>query len=472
MHSAPEASPYTEYSGHPRGGQRTAKPRYPIGCSAGLKAPGEASSSDNAIYVNFNDGLVNWNNRNNNGRARFVRRVSASQCKDAVELQDLIEAERNARRRKKPSQNMVGFQMRYVDELYDMMESINAGTWQPSASYCFTADQPKAREIHAPSYRDRMLHHWLVPKLEPLFPFIHDSYSNQKGKGTLAAVNRLHTFFRQVESGQGGGYFLQLDIKNFFNSIYRPILWSMLKHAMERDGTPMYVQRATHALLRHSPATHGVIHRSTLVQRAQVPAHKRLENAAPGCGLPIGNLSSQFLSNVYLSPLDYFIKHVLKVERYVRYVDDFVLVHKSRDQLLEWKAQIEAFLRRELRLELKAEWKLQPLTEGCDFLGYVVRPSHLRVRRRVISHARQKLAEWESKHFDRDTSMVTATPEQCRDIQSVWASYVGHFAHARSFRLQQGFYKRFVWLAPIVRAKRRFDPRLDGRSINLRIHGA
>ena len=472
MRNASEASLDTEYLGRPRGGQRTAKPRYPIGCSAGLKAPGEASSSDNAIYVNFNNGNVNWNNRNNKGFARFVRRVPASECQDAVTLQDLIVAERSARRRKKPSRNMLSFQMDWVDGLFDLREEINSGTWSPRATRCFIAEAPKAREIHAPDYRDRVLHHWLVPKLEPLFPFIADSYSNQKGKGTLAAVKRLHQFFRQVESGQGGGYFLQLDVKNFFNSIYRPTLWTMLKRAMERAGTPMYVQRATHALLRHSPATHGVIHRSTSAQRALVPAHKRLESAAPGCGLPIGNLSSQFFANVYLSPLDYFVKHVLKAQRYDRYVDDFVLVHRSRDQLLEWKAQIEAFLRRELRLELKAEWKLQPLTEGCDFLGYVVRPSHLRVRRRVISHARQKLAEWEAKHFDRATLTVKATPEQCREIQSVWASYVGHFAHARSFRLQQGFYKRFVWLAPIVRAKRRFDPRLEGRSINLRIHGA
>src|SRR5690606_167395 len=116
-------------------------------------------------------------------------------------------------------------------------------------------------------------------------------------------------------------------------------------------------------------------------EREAVPPHKRLENAGPGRGLAIGNLFSQVAANVYLNRLDQFIKHVLKAARYVRYVDDFVLVHDSREQLEAWRLQIIEFLHAELGLELKADQKLRPLTDGCDFLGYIIRPTHLTVRR-------------------------------------------------------------------------------------------
>ena len=110
-------------------------------------------------------------------------------------------------------------------------------------------------------------------------------------------------------SGQRDGWYLQLDIHNFFNSIHRPTLWSTLKARMQRRGLGDTVQRVTHALLRSDPLRSGVDLRATPAELAQVPPHKRLANAAPGCGLPIGNLSSQFFGNVYLDALDQFVKH-------------------------------------------------------------------------------------------------------------------------------------------------------------------
>src|SRR6185437_10005969 len=105
---------------------------------------------------------------------------------------------------------------------------------------------------------------------------------------------------------------------------------------------------------------------------ALVPPHKRLENAPEGCGIAIGNLSSQFFANVYLNELDQFVKHELRASRYMRYVDDFVLVHESRAQLMAWQDAIARFLGERLRLELKAEVRLRPLDSGIDFLGYVL----------------------------------------------------------------------------------------------------
>ena len=147
---------------------------------------------------------------------------------------------------------------------------------------------------------------------------------------------RLQRFIRQVHSGQGGGWYLQLDVRNFFNTIHRPTLWQMLKRRMASAAISVTAQHVAHQLLARSALSYGVHHASSQAERAQVPPHKRLDNAPPGRGLPIGNLSSQFLANVYMDSLDQYVKHQLKVPRYIRYVDDLVLVHHDRAQLQAW----------------------------------------------------------------------------------------------------------------------------------------
>lgn len=366
---------------------------------------------------------------------------------------------------------MVDFETRWTDRILDLEEHLLAGTYRPRPSIYMIAANPKAREIHAPDFCDRVMHHWLVPMLEWIYDrkFAFHSFSNRIGKGTHAAVEWVQRYVRQVDSGQGGGWYLQLDIKNFFNSIYRPRLWVALKRQMVRAGLPEYVIQAAHALLRHPNRHHGIIDRTTPEQRAMVPAHKRLDNAPAGCGIAIGNYSSQFLANVVLDALDQFVKHVLKVKRYVRYVDDFILFHASREQLQIWKDRIERFLQDKLRLELKSDVRLRPLRSGIDFLGYVIFPTHTRVRRRVVQHAREKLSAWAAAHVDRESRKATATPEQYEKLRAIWASYRGHFQHANAWRLQLQLRARFPWLGALVDNRRRFDDRLSGRPVTLMV---
>jgi RNA-directed DNA polymerase len=404
--------------------------RYPQGCASESEVSELAFPSDYAWIVNLHNGNVNRNNQTNHNNVRAVR---AGECHDAVSFRSLHSAWARARRGKKPSHDQLSFDAYWVDGLLDLQRRLSAKSWAPGKPTCFIATAPKAREIHAPPFADRVVHHWLVPQLEAIYEpkFIFDSYSNRVGKGTHAAVERLTQFMRQIHSGQGGGWYLQLDIRNFFNSIHRPTLYAMLKERM--DSLSEVAQHATHALLRRSPVAEGVNFVGTDAERAKVPAHKRLENAAVGCGLAIGNLSSQFFANVYLDALDQFVKHELRAQRYLRYVDDFVLVHRDREQLQTWQAAIVEFLRRRLRLELKDDIKLKPLSAGCDFLGYVIYPSHCVVRRRVVGHARQKLR--------------TARGEALR---SIWASYRGHFRHANSRRLLARFHSEFPHLKEIM----------------------
>ena len=424
------------------------KPRYQLGCSARSKACGLADASDpevNAWNLNLNNGNSNLNNQNNKGLPLAVRGpVSVpGEYQGAGLFEALWQAWQQARRQK-CSHNQLAWEAHALDNLLDLERSILAGNWSSGPSLCFIAEQPKVREIHAPEFGDRVVHHYAIPILEAVYEpfFIYDSYANRVGKGTHAAVRRLTGFVHQVHSGQGHGFYLQLDIRNFFYSINRELLYAMLKASMVKAAVPLIVQHIVHALLRRSPLHAGVRYRMTMAERSRIPAHKRLENAAPGCGLTIGNLSSQFFANVYLNELDQFVKHVLHARRYLRYADDFILVHESREQLAHWKSEIERFLRERLRLELKPEVKLQSLDAGIDFLGYVVYPTHTRVRRRVVSHARAALSSLGAGDGDASSKALLA-------IEPVWRSYQGHFGHANSWRLQQGFLRQFPALAQL-----------------------
>jgi retron-type reverse transcriptase len=411
--------------------------------------------------VNFNNGNVNDNHQNNNACVRAVR-ASEYQCNETVSLRQLHDAWLKARSGKKPSANQFAFDTNWASNLLQLQQSVNDCTWQPMPSTCFIAIRPKAREIHAPDFADRVVHHWLVPQLEKLWEpaFIFDSYANRKGKGSHAAVARLQQFIRQ----QPKAFYLQLDIHNFFNSIHRPTLWGMLKNKLAKAGASQQVMHATHALLKQHPLSQGVSYRCSAAERAAVPMHKRLENSAAGCGLPIGNLSSQFFANVYLDALDQFVKHTLKAKRYIRYVDDFILVHNDKAQLATWQADIEQFIATRLKLKLKQDIRLRPITDGIDFLGYVARPTHTISRRRVVSHFNDALSAWECSHVANQA--IKATPQSIRQIRSVIASYMGHIKQASSKRLIRKLLNRYPWL-PAVTANRKFNYRLENTLVSI-----
>lgn len=418
-------------------------------------------SNEARWVVNFNNGNVNDNHQNNNACVRAVR-ASEYQCNETVSLRQLHDAWLKARSGKKPSSNQFAFDTNWASNLLQLQQSVNDCTWQPLPSTCFIAIRPKAREIHAPDFSDRVVHHWLVPQLEKLWEpaFIFDSYANRKGKGSHAAVARVQQFVRQVPNT----WYLQLDIHNFFNSIHRPTLWAMLKNKLVKAGASQQVMHATHALLKQHPLHHGATYRCSPAERAAVPMHKRLENSAAGCGLPIGNLSSQFFANVYLDTLDQFVKHTLKAKRYIRYVDDFVIFHPCKEQLEAWQTQIEQFIADKLQLKLKQDIRLQPISNGLDFLGYVVRPTHTLTRQRVVAHFNAALSGWECDHVANQT--IKATPESLRQIRSVVASYLGHIKQANSQRLIRKLLNRYPWL-PAVTANLKFDYRLENTLVSI-----
>lgn len=365
-------------------------------------------------------------------------------------LENLYRAYRRCRRHKRSTVNALRFEQNLEENLVALHEELSAGTYRPGRSVAFLLDKPKRREIFAADFRDRVVHHVLVGHLEPRWErrFIHDSYACRPGKGTHKGVERLRSFTRQVTAnGTRRAWYLQLDVRAFFNSIDREILCARLA-AKEDDPAVLWLMRT---LVMYEPTTDCILRRARLADFARLPAHKTLFKAAPGCGLPIGNLTSQFFANVYLDALDQFVKHHLKAHYYVRYCDDLVLLSADRVELAAWEAEIEAFLCHTLHLALNERRRLRPIADGIDFLGYIVRPDYLLVRRRVVGACHERLAQAEAVLSQQGLSLGERPvyPWHWPTLVAVYRwlnAYLAHFRHAASHRLVERLWQRFPWL--------------------------
>lgn len=370
------------------------------------------------------------------------------------------------RRRKRNTRNAQRYEIHLLDYLVNTQQCLQKRCWQPSRSVCFVTSGTKPREVHAASFVDRVVHHLVVPPLEVLFEpiFIHDSYANRKNKGTHKAVERLQLFMRQVTRNQTrSAYYLQLDIANFFNSIDKRILYRLLQNRLGKavknnqlsNEKGLLLRDLCKTLLLNDTARHA-IQQGHPNRFAKVPPHKRLINAPKGVGLPIGDLTSQFFANVYLNQLDQYVKHHLKCRHYCRYVDDFILLHEDEKQLIQWRDDIENFLSEQLNLKLRDSGKLQPISNGADFLGYIVRPNYRLVRRRVIDNLQQRLQHFQKRLVKKHQQgeMLLLSRQDTQQLRATLASYLGHFKHANSWRLQQSLWKRYPFLNHIFKLEK------------------
>ncbi|MBM4467365.1 MAG: reverse transcriptase [Chloroflexi bacterium] len=367
-------------------------------------------------------------------------------------LENIYRAYRQCRRHKRGTVNAMKFEQNLEENLVALHEELTSGSYRPGRSIAFLIEKPKRREIFAADFRDRVVHHVLVGYLEPRWErrFIHDSYACRQGKGTHKGVERLRAFTRQATAnGTRRAWYLQLDIRGFFNSIDRNILYQRLA-AKESDPAVLWLVRT---LVFNDPTENCLMRRVCRADFDSLPAHQTLFKAAPNCGLPIGNLTSQFFANVYLDALDQFVKHRLKARYYVRYCDDFVLLSEDRAILEKWEGEIREFLLNELRLTLNDRKRLRPVSDGIDFLGYIVRPNYLLVRRRVVGACYERLARAESALIEQGLTMddgarrVYPWPWPVVEAVYQWLnSYLGHFRKAASYHLVERLRRRFPWL--------------------------
>lgn len=312
-----------------------------------------------------------------------------------------------------------------------MEKELQNQTYQPGRSICFVIKEPKIREVWAADFRDRVVHHLVYNYLEPVWEkkFIYHSYSCRPNKGTHLAIKRLKNLIR----GNKNLYYFKVDIKSFFTSIDKPILFKLIT----RRPLPSELSWLAKVIIFHNPQENFTIKgEKSLLKR--VPLYKSLFYIPRTKGLPIGNLTSQFFANIYLNELDQYVKHELKCLYYFRYVDDILLLSENPKKLLYWKEQIDNFLQAHLKLKLNPRKQtLQPATKGINFIGYIVKPHYILVRRSTVNNLKRKLKEF--------NKLILITPPTKEILDSMLAtvnSYYGFFKHANTYNLRKHLYQR------------------------------
>lgn len=317
-------------------------------------------------------------------------------------LENLLVAWEEFTRGKKQRKDVQEFGFHLMDNLTLLHDDLVSFRYRHGGYQAFSIADPKPRSIHKASVRDRVLHHTLYRVLYPFFDrtFVSTSFSCRVGRGTHAALQRFASFARRVSRNHTRTcWVLKMDIVKFFANIDHTILSDILASYIPDERT--------RALLGEVVGS--------------------FSSTAPGVGLPLGNLTSQLLVNVYMNEFDQFVKHDLKAKYYIRYADDFVLLSDHRTWLENQIERIALFLTDRLRLTLHPDKiVLKSVASGVDFLGWVHFP-HYRIlrtatKRRMFRHLKER-----------------STPEALH-------SYLGLMSHGQTFTLQEEVVNTFgLW---------------------------
>ena len=330
-----------------------------------------------------------------------------------IEFNNLFLAAHKAQLGKRYRDNVLDFNFNLEREIFNLQQELKDKTYQPGAYRTFHITDPKSRLISAAPYRDRVVHHALCNIIVPIFErtFIRDSYANRIGFGTHRSLRRFIQFVRS------SSYILQCDIKKYFPSIDHEILKELIRRKIKCSDTLWLID----AIIDNSNQQETVIE--------YFPGDDLLTPLARRKGLPIGNLTSQFYANIYLSGFDHFIKEKLKVAKYVRYVDDFALFSDDRDFLAKARRKIEAYLAK-LRLKIHPiKSQLFATKYSATFLGFRILPDRIRVRNSNLHRGRRRLRKLQLEYARGKMSWS--------QISQSLQSWVAHLEHGDTWQLRK-----------------------------------
>ena len=311
-----------------------------------------------------------------------------------ISTNNLLAAWKEFLKGKRKKKDVQDFQYRLADNILGLHEDLRNKTYAHGDYHHFKVFEPKERDIHKASVRDRLLHHAIYRRSYPYFDpiFIYDSYSCRKRRGTHRALKRF-TYFSRVASKNNRKtlWVLKCDVKKFFASIDQDILIHILEKYVVDSDVIWLIQNVVQSF----------------------------KGVAPSKGLPLGNLTSQLLVNIYMNRFDHFMKQTIKAEYYIRYADDFVIMNTDKEWLVGIVPMIQKFLADELALQLHPnKLSITTLASGIDFLGWVHFPDHKTLRTTTKKRMLNRLKETSKK------------PE-------ITQSYLGLLSHGNTQKLKQ-----------------------------------
>lgn len=398
-------------------------------------ADATASSSWN---VNFNNGNVNTNNRQNANRVRPL--AATGNIIYDILLSSIFEASEDCARQKRTSTDCVEFYNDYQPALVRLWYSIIYGEYVPDFSKVFIRTYPVYREVFAAAFIDRVVHHWIALRIEPILESRFQTQGNvskncRKGEGCLSAISYLDGMIKEVSGHYtNDAYVFKDDIQSFFMSISKSLVWEMInlfvreKYKGDDMECLLYLLSIT---IFHCPQN-KCIRRSPQSMWDKLPRDKSLFYNDPDRGLPIGNLPSQLLANFFASVFDHYMMDVLGLKHYVRFVDDFCVVVNNPEEILGKVDLLDSFLKEQLLLRLHPK-KLyfQHHSKGVLFVGAFIKPGRIYISNRVVGntynavHKFNKIAEsgFAYAHVDKFISTMN--------------SYFGLMKHFASYNIRR-----------------------------------
>jgi hypothetical protein len=357
-------------------------------------------------------------------------------------LTDLFSAYYHARKNKRNTINQLKFEVNYEQNLLQLFDEIINYKYKPARSICFIVNNPVKREIFAADFRDRVIHHLIYNYISPIFEksFINESYSCRIAKGTHYGIKRIDHFIRSCSQNYTKScYILKLDIKGYFMAMNKTILYNKIeqtlhkfKHKINFD-LPWVLYLIEQTIFNDS--TLNCIVKGKKSDWAGLPKSKSLFHSKCGCGLPIGNLTSQLFGNIYLNEFDHWVKKSLGIKYYGRYVDDFILIHENKEYLKSLIEPIRKYLKDELHLTLHPnKIYLQHYSKGVKYLGAVIKPHRIYVANRTKGNF-YKTIEKQNKLIE----YQVPTKNERKDFESSMNSYLGIMHHYKTFNLLHKF---------------------------------
>lgn len=296
-----------------------------------------------------------------------------------ISIENLYNAWNEFKKGKRHKSDVQVFEFHLEDNLFKLHWMLKNGYYKHGTYQKFNINDPKLRVIHKASVQDRIVHHAIFKILYPLFDqtFIFDSYSCRVDKGTHKAVKRLELFAKNVSRDyQQPCFVLKCDISKFFNSIDHEILKTIISKKLDDQKAMKLINNIIDSY-----------------------------HTDNGKGVPLGNLTSQLFANIYMNKFDQHVKHKLKERKYIRYTDDFVIISNSEKHLLNLIPKIKFFLNHELQLALHPrKVEIRKLSQGIDFLGYVILPHHKLLRtkskKRMYRKIKTKCMQYKELEID------------------------------------------------------------------------
>lgn len=329
---------------------------------------------------------------------------------EKLKFSKMLEAYERASKNKHKCREVILYELDLANNIIKTLKSLYNGNYKVGTYHKFKVYEPKERIIQSLPFQDRIVQQWYVEEfIKPIFvpKFIEDTYACIEGKGVHKGVKKLNKYMYEYSKKNKDFYILKCDVSKFFYSINKQILFNII----ERYVKDKAFLKLTKILIYSDNNT---------------------------IEIPIGNYTSQYFANIYLNKLDHYVKEQLKVKYYVRYMDDFILLLKDKEQCKEILQKIRKFLEEKLELKLNKKTNYFKAKQGVNFCGYKIFSTHILLKKENKKKIKNKVKKWNKLYSKNNLDL--------RETTIKLNSWIGHAQNADTYLLINKIIKQCNWL--------------------------